>query len=93
MKAAIIVIVVTLCLVACANQPAPEAQQLSGILVGFFHGVTAIPSLIGSLFLQIRIYEFPNAGFWYDFGFVVGFATSLLTLVLTFIARLGGMVT
>jgi hypothetical protein len=93
MKAAMIVIAATLCLVACANQPAPDAQQLPGILVGLFHGITAIPSLIGSLFLQIRIYEFPNAGFWYDFGFVVGFATSLLTLMLTFIARLGGMVT
>ena len=93
MKATALLIVGTLWLAACANQPAPETQQLPGILVGFFHGFTAIFSLIGSLFLQIRIYEFPNAGFWYDFGFVVGFATSLLALLLTFMARIGGMVT
>jgi hypothetical protein len=79
-------------LVACASQP-PVAHQAPGFLVGFFHGFIAIASLVGSLFLHIRIYEFPNAGFAYDFGFVAGFSSSLLAVFLTFMARIGGMVT
>jgi len=93
MKRALIIFAAALCLVACASQPAPVAHQVPGFLVGFFHGFTAILSLIGSLFLHIRIYEFPNNGFWYDFGFVAGFCSSLLALFLTFMARVGGMVT
>ena len=84
---------VTLLLAACASQPAPLAHHLPGLLVGFFHGFIAIVSLIGSLFLHIRIYEFPNSGFWYDFGFVSGFVTSLLAVFLTVMARIGGMIT
>jgi hypothetical protein len=80
-------------LAACASQPTTVAQQVPGVLVGFFHGFSAILSLIGSLFFDVRIYEFPNSGFWYDFGFVAGFCTSLLALVLSFMARIGGMVT
>ena len=87
------VIAAVLFLVACASQPAPVAHQVPGFLVGFFHGFIAIVSLIGSLFLHIRIYEFPNAGFAYDFGFVAGFCSSLLAVFLTFMARIGGMVT
>ena len=93
MKTIVITMAVALCLVACASQPAPVAHQVPGFLVGFFHGFVAIFSLCGSLFLNIRIYEFPNNGFWYDFGFVAGFSTNLLTVFLTFMARIGGLVT
>jgi hypothetical protein len=93
MRSAAATIAITLLLVACASQPTPVAHQVPGLLVGFFHGFTAILSLVGSLFMHIRIYEFPNSGFWYDFGFVAGFATSMLAMFLTFMARIGGMVT
>ena len=92
MKVMTTALVASLFLVACAGQPA-AAGHAPGLLIGFFHGFTAILSLIGSLFLQIRIYEFPNGGFWYDFWFVAGFSTSLLALFLAFVARIGGMVT
>jgi hypothetical protein len=29
-------------------------------------------SFIGSIFSDIRIYAYPNAGGWYDFGFLLG---------------------
>ncbi len=93
MRRGLLIFSAALCLAACASQPAPLAHQVPGFLAGFFHGFIAILSLIGSLFLQIRIYEFPNSGFWYDFGFVSGFSTSLLALFVTFMARIGGMVT
>ena len=74
---------------ACAS--GPSGTRFSGGVPPWFHSHSL--SLIGSLFLHIRIYEFPNGGFWYDFGFVSGFVTSLLTVFLTFMARIGGMVT
>lgn len=93
MKRTLVIVAAALCLAACASQPAPIAHQVPGFLAGLFHGFVAIPSLIGSLFLHIRIYEFPNSGLWYDFGFVVGFASSLLALFLSFMARIGGLIT
>jgi hypothetical protein len=93
MKRACIIIATALCLAACASQPSFVSHQVPGILVGFFHGFIAIISLIGSLFLHIRIYEFPNSGFGYDFGFVAGFCSSLLTIFLSLMARIGGTIT
>lgn len=90
MKLALAIVAAVLLLVACASQPVPLDHQVPGFLVGFFHGFTAILSLVGSLFFHIRIYEFPNSGFWYDFGFVAGFSSSQLALTLTFMARIGG---
>jgi hypothetical protein len=34
-------------------------------------------SLVGSLFMEIRIYAFPNSGFFYDLGYLVGAAAFL----------------
>jgi hypothetical protein len=93
MKRALIWIAASLYLAACATQPDPAVHQAPGIFIGFLHGFIAIPSLVGSLFMQIRIYEFPNSGFGYDFGFVTGFCSSLLALFLSLVARVGGMVT
>ena len=80
-------------LTACATQPAPITHDAPGFLLGLFHGFTAIISLVGSIFLQVRVYAFPNSGFWYDFGFVTGFFSSLLAIVLASMARVGGMLT
>jgi hypothetical protein len=76
----------------CATQP-PGSAGDPAFLLGLFHGFTAIAALIGSLFFRIRIYAFPNGGFWYDAGFVTGFGASVLLLVLVSIARIGGFVT
>lgn len=55
---------------ACAHQPAPTGS--AGFFSGLLDGFTIVFSLIGSIFLDWRIYEFPNAGGWYDFGYVLG---------------------
>ena len=31
-------------------------------------------SFIASLFIDVRIYAYPNSGVWYDFGFLIGVA-------------------
>jgi hypothetical protein len=45
-----------------------------GFLMGIVHGFISLFSLLGSLFLDIRIYGFPNSGVGYDVGFVLGAA-------------------
>ena len=45
-----------------------------GFLMGLVHGFISLFSLLGSLFLDIRIYGFPNSGAGYDVGFVLGAA-------------------
>jgi len=60
-------------LASCAHQPAPTGgAPLPGFLLGLLHGYISLFSLIASLFLEVRIYEYPNNGFFYDFGFVIG---------------------
>lgn len=81
-----------LALAGCATQPAAQHAQ-PGFLMGLFHGFTAIAALVGSMFFHVRIYAFPNSGFWYDAGFVAGFSASVIVLVLISIARIGGFVT
>ena len=66
-----------LCLVVlavsrCAHQPAPATHDLPGFWSGLLHGFLIFFSFVGSLFTQIRIYEFPNSGGWYDFGYLLG---------------------
>ena len=93
MKRVVLIGGALLWLAACAHQPEPLAHNAPGLLVGFFHGFIAIISLIGSIFLDVRVYAFPNDGFWYDLGFVVGFCTNLLVIALSVMARIGGMIT
>lgn len=59
----------------CATQPQlPSAPQLPGFLHGLLHGFLIVFSFVGSLFTHghVRIYAYPNAGGWYDFGFLLG---------------------
>ena len=70
--------------VGCARQPEPSGLfssqqidvggQVAGFLLGLFHGFTMVFNIIASLFFDIRIYQFPNAGRLYDLGYVVGAA-------------------
>ncbi len=64
-----------LALASCAHQPYPEAYDPPGFFSGLFNGWTIFFSLIGSIFWDVRIYAFPNSGFWYDFGFFLGVGT------------------
>jgi len=76
----------------CATQ-SPDGLDHPAFLHGLFHGFTAIPALAASLFSPIRIYAFPNSGFWYDAGFVAGFVVSVTALILLCMARVGGFLT
>ena len=70
---AVFFVVAVLLLASCAHQPPPSGgAPLPGFLLGLLHGYISLFSLIASLFFEVRVYEFPNAGFFYDFGFVVG---------------------
>lgn len=65
-----------LALAACARQPSPNVSQYAapGFLSGLLHGFIMLFSLIASIFTDVRIYNFPNSGGWYDLGYVIGAA-------------------
>lgn len=57
----------------CATQPPPvEGGDSPGFFLGLVHGFLILFGFIASLFTDYRIYAFPNAGGWYDFGFLLG---------------------
>lgn len=59
-------------LVSCASQPLGQPGA-PGFLSGVWHGVIAPIAFVISLFDDgVRMYAFPNAGRWYDFGFLLG---------------------
>ena len=67
-----VVAVCMLCLTSCAHQPSPDSDaDLPGFIAGWWHGATALFALVASIFTDVRIYQFPNAGFSYDLGFMV----------------------
>jgi hypothetical protein len=69
----LIVLALTLTLAGCAAQPFVHVGEAPGFWWGLLHGAIAPFSLIGSFFdPTIRAYATPNAGWWYDLGFVVG---------------------
>jgi hypothetical protein len=64
--------VLALVIAGCATQPKPMDAGLPGFFSGLLHGFLILFSFIGSLFMDVRIYNFPNSGVWYDFGYVIG---------------------
>jgi hypothetical protein len=67
------VLVLASVLAACAHQPPPTGgAPLPGLLLGLVHGYISLFSLIASLFFDVRIYDYPNNGFFYDLGFIIG---------------------
>ena len=70
--AAGVLAVLAIGLVACASQP-PGQSGAPAFLSGLWHGVIAPVAFVISLFdNDVRMYAFPNAGRWYDFGFLLG---------------------
>ncbi len=56
----------------CAAQPA-GTPGTAAFWSGLWHGLVAPIAFIVSLFNEdVRMYAFPNAGRWYDFGFLLG---------------------
>ncbi len=57
-----------------ADQPGPiPLIDAPGFWKGLWHGFIAPVTFFVSLFSDdVRIYAFPNAGPWYDFGFMLG---------------------
>ena len=65
------VLLVSACL--AAQPPAAPETAPPGFLLAFWHGLVAPVAFLVSLFdADVRIYAFPNAGRWYDFGFMLG---------------------
>ena len=70
--------ILVLAVASCAHQPVPaEETDLPGFWSGLLHGFLIVFSFIGSLFTDVRIYQFPNSGGWYDCGYVLGAASFL----------------
>jgi hypothetical protein len=57
---------------ACATQPDTSAMKPPGFFRGLFHGFTILFSFIASIFTDYRIYAYPNSGWWYDLGYLIG---------------------
>ena len=81
MQIKFVVLLPVLLLVACANQPTNISENLPGFFLGLWHGFIAIFALIAGLFNDVRIYNFPNSGYLYDVGFVLGFLYFVFSLL------------
>lgn len=57
---------------ACATQSVSNVASPPGFLHGLFHGFIILFSFIASLFTDYEIYAFPNTGFGYNLGFLIG---------------------
>lgn len=59
--------------VSCASQLIVEVPpDAPGFIFGFLQGLTILFAFIGSFFLDVRIYAFPNSGWPYDLGYLIG---------------------
>ena len=64
--------VTALVLAACATRPMGTHSD-PAFIRGLIDGLLAPVSFVLSLFsATIRMYQFPNIGRWYDFGFLIG---------------------
>jgi hypothetical protein len=68
----LVCLAVSLVCVDCAHQVVSGTTGAAGFWKGILHGIIAPVSFIASLFSDCRIYAVPNAGRWYDFGFMLG---------------------
>lgn len=67
-----IIISVVLCLfIGCAHQY-EYSDYIPGFFSGMWHGSILPYSMVASIFSDVRIYNIPNSGRSYDFGFCIG---------------------
>ncbi|MFT8246627.1 hypothetical protein [Roseomonas sp. BN140053] len=66
--------VALLALGGCATQLTLLITDLHppGFFSALLHGLIAPFALVGGIFTEARVYAFPNSGWWYDFGFLLG---------------------
>ena len=64
--------VLFLFLASCATQSPENIVDPPGFFYGLFHGFFILFTFILSLFTDYEIYAFPNNGWWYNFGFLIG---------------------
>ncbi|QGY44334.1 hypothetical protein GM418_11900 [Maribellus comscasis] len=57
---------------SCATHSVADIVDPPGFFKGLLHGFILLFSFLASLFTDYEIYAFPNAGGWYNFGFVLG---------------------
>jgi hypothetical protein len=82
MRTAFIVVLfgaVAVTLAGCDFAPVAgtSAESLPGFFSGLWHGLLAPWSLVLRLFMNIGMYAYPNSGWFYDLGFLLGVAGSL----------------
>jgi len=53
------------------------SSDTPGLISGLWHGLVAPYAVILGLFQNIGMYAYPNTGFTYDVGFLIGIAGSL----------------
>lgn len=69
----LIIVLAIVTLSGCAHSMNGVDTGAAGFFTGLWHGFICIFSLIGHLFNDsIAIYQTPNNGGWYDFGFLIG---------------------
>lgn len=71
----LLAVLLALLLAACTATQPPRDPSLAtpGFWFGLWHGLVSPVTFIVSLFVEnLRIYAYPNAGLWYDFGFMLG---------------------
>jgi hypothetical protein len=73
MKKSITICFVLAVLSGCATQPTYSSHPDSpGFFLGLFHGFTILFAFIGSFFTEHTIYAYPNAGWPYNLGYLLG---------------------
>lgn len=76
MKNLILLVVLATLLTGCADHLVPIVSELdstAGFFTGVWHGFCAPFAIVGHIFdNSIVVYQTPNNGGWYDFGFVLG---------------------
>lgn len=78
-KKSLLVFTLIVVLAGCATQPVNEyPADAPGFFSGLWHGLVLPISIVFSFFGEIRIYAFPNSGWFYDLGFVIGAGFSIL---------------
>ena len=59
-------------LLGCATHSMLPSEDPPGFFSGLLHGFIILFSFIAGFFTDYQIYNLPNSGGWYDFGYIIG---------------------